>query len=420
MNSGLSYINSFSHSGKAVKDLSRARALMSALGDPQNALRFIHIAGTNGKGSISQMLSEICIDAGLRTGLFTSPYIFRYNDRIKINGKEIPDDELDRLAEHVKAAISSLPCKDELSQFEITMAVAFLYFKEKQCDIVILEAGLGGLLDCTNIIENPLACVIGSVSFDHTQILGETLTEIACQKAGIIKKGRPCILSAGAAAEVIRVFREKADKENSPLIIPNGKLEVLNSSLFGSDIIYNNEQYHIAMQGEHMVRNALSVIECMAAIGRKPGIGTENVKNGLAKACVPARVQVLSEKPLFIIDGAHNEDSMRALAKTVKAAGKRPVNAVIGMCRDKNMRSAVKELTGVVDRFYTCDGFDDRAENAASLAEIIKELGGDAEACDLPALEKARKLMEQMPDSLTLICGSLYLCSKALTDAGKV
>ena len=132
MNSGLSYINSFSHSGKAVKDLSRARALMSALGDPQNALRFIHIAGTNGKGSISQMLSEICIDAGLRTGLFTSPYIFRYNDRIKINGEEIPDDELDRLAEHVKAAISSLPCKDELSQFEITMAVAFLYFKEKQ------------------------------------------------------------------------------------------------------------------------------------------------------------------------------------------------------------------------------------------------------------------------------------------------
>ncbi|MBR1423527.1 MAG: bifunctional folylpolyglutamate synthase/dihydrofolate synthase [Ruminococcus sp.] len=420
MNCGQGYINSFSHSGKPVKDLSRARALMSALGDPQDELKIIHIAGTNGKGSISQMLSEICQDAGLKTGSFTSPYIFRYNDRIKVNGEDIPDDALDRLAERVRNAVEASPYKAEFSQFEITMAVAFLYFQETDCDIVILEAGLGGLLDCTNIVKRPLACVIGSVSFDHTQVLGETLSEIAYQKAGIIKSGTPCILSAGAADEVVKIFNDKAAAEKSDLIIPNGALSVISADIRGSDFIYRSQRYHISMQGEHMIRNALSAIECMSTIGDKLGITVDNMKRGLSKAVVPARVQVLSEHPLLIVDGAHNEDSMRALAKAVKASGVTPVNVIAGMCKDKNMRSALKELAKAADKFYTCDGFDPRAESAKALAELITELDVPAEPCDMNALDKAHQLMKQQPNSLTLICGSLYLCSQILNDIAKM
>ena len=414
--SGIDYVNSFSHSGSPVKDLSRTASLLSELGDPQDDLRFIHIAGTNGKGSIAQMLNESCIDAGLKTGLFTSPFIFRYNDRIRINNADIPGDKLDRLALTIRDAVEKSDYKSSFSQFEITMAIGLLYFAEESCDIVILEAGLGGLLDCTNIIKEPLACVIGSVSYDHTQILGETLSEIATQKAGIIKKGCPCILSSGNEKEVNIVFRERCEKMGSELIIPDSGYEIISCDVTGSEFLYRGINYHTAMQGEHMVRNATAVIECMSRIGEKLGVTSENVKNAIARTQVPARVQVINREPLLILDGAHNPDGMKALAQTVRASGKKRCRAVIGMCRDKNMTAALMEITGCVDEFYTCDGFTDRAQEAGELAQIIKNLGARAQVCRMSALDTACELMETDPEALTLICGSLYLCSQVLSE----
>ena len=231
----LEFINSFSHSGKPVKDLSRIKALLSDLGDPQDSLKFVHIAGTNGKGSMAQMFSEVFQCAGLKTGLFTSPYIISYTDRIKINGIDIPKPALAKMAKRVKA-VTDMHCdRENFSQFEITTAIAFLYFAEENCDIVVLETGLGGLLDSTNVIKTPVLTVIGSVDFDHTAILGDTLEKIAYQKAGIIKPHCPCVLSAGNDMKVIRTVREQAVKNLSQLVIPDiNQLKLISCDVFGS------------------------------------------------------------------------------------------------------------------------------------------------------------------------------------------
>ena len=184
------FVDSFSRSGKAVTDLSRAAALMKAVGDPQDALRFIHIAGTNGKGSTAEYLTNILRAAGYHTGTLTSPYIRHYRDRIRLNGADIPKEDFTRICTDVAAKIGELPC----SQFEITMAIAMCYFREKQADVVVLETGIGGLLDSTNIIAPPLASIVTSVSMDHMQVLGATLAEIAAQKAGILKTGSRAVL----------------------------------------------------------------------------------------------------------------------------------------------------------------------------------------------------------------------------------
>ena len=304
----MDFINSFDKKGKAVKDLSRAKSLIECIGNPHEDLKFIHIAGTNGKGSTAQMLSEMCILEGKKTGLFTSPYIFTYSDRIKVNNENISDEILVKLGEIVKKAVEKTK-EHRYSQFEITMAIALLYFKEKKCDIVVWETGLGGLMDCTNIVI-PEISVITSIDFDHTAILGSTLNEIATQKAGIIKKSIPCVLSAKNATETIKVVEKIAKDKNSRLIIPDEtKLEVIKSDVFGNEFVYKGEKYKTSMCGEHQIINCLTAIETAKILG----ISNENIKRGSKKALVPARVQVISKEPLIILDGSHNPAGTKAL-----------------------------------------------------------------------------------------------------------
>ncbi|MBQ2581431.1 MAG: bifunctional folylpolyglutamate synthase/dihydrofolate synthase, partial [Ruminococcus sp.] len=261
-NSGMEFINQFTHSGKPVTDLSRIRRLLGALGDPQDKLAFVHIAGTNGKGSVAEMFNRIFISAGLKTGCFTSPFILRYNDRIRIDGCDIPDSELSQIAETVSKAVDELPEKDDFSQFEITQAIAFLYFVKHACDIVVLETGLGGLLDCTNVITSPLLTVITTIDLDHTAILGDTVAQIAAQKAGIIKPGVPCVLSANNPDEAVDVVRAAAQKNGSQLVIPDITTAVVtHADHFGSRFEYGGQQYTLSMAGMHQVTNALTVIE---------------------------------------------------------------------------------------------------------------------------------------------------------------
>ena len=406
----IEYIFGFSHSGKPVKDLSRIKMLMSAIGDPQDRLKFVHIAGTNGKGSTARMFDGVFVRAGLKTGLFTSPFIIEYADRIQVNDRNIDSEALARLAGKVHEAVSEFPEDTGFSQFEITQAIAFLYFEEQGCDIVVLETGLGGLLDCTNIITTPLLTVITKVDLDHTAILGDTVELIAAQKAGIIKRGVPCILSAGNTDEVRLVVAEKAKEMGSRLVIPDvDKLSVQNSGLDGTNFTYKGRNFHTSMAGIHQTDNALSVIEGCELLREKLGLSDEDIREGIADAVLPGRTEILSRKPLVMVDGGHNPDGVRALAKVI--AGKRPCHAVIGMCRDKNLREALNVLIPHVDSFVTVDGFSDRAENAAELAELINSLGGKAIPAQNGLLTEMENMKHQNKDGLTLICGSLYLVS---------
>ena len=408
----MEFINAFTHSGKPVKDLSRIKRLLAALGDPQNSLRFVHIAGTNGKGSTAEMFSRIFIDAGLKTGCFTSPFIIRYNDRIRVDGKDIPDSDLSRIAEKVRTVVDESPDRMDLSQFEITQAIAFLYFAQQKCDIVVLETGLGGLLDCTNIITTPLLTVIATIDLDHTAILGDTIAQIAAQKAGIIKPNVPCVLSANNPRDAVNVVTQAAEKNPSALVIPDiESVLVKRLDCFGAGFDYKGKSYTLSMGGAHQITNALSVIEGCELLKQTLALTDESITRGIAQAVLPARVEILCTSPLTILDGAHNPDGLSALAKVLDGCGKRCF-ALIGMCRDKNIDSAVQKLIPYVDTFYTVDGFSERALDRTDLAQKIISLGGKAQPCGLPIDVQIKALQKAHPNDITLICGSLYLAAQ--------
>ena len=332
------YIFSFSHSGKPVKDLSRIRKLMSAVGDPQDRLKFVHIAGTNGKGSAARMFDGVFRSAGLKTGLFTSPFILEYADRIQVNDENIPAKALERLTAKVRAAVEDITGDAGFSQFEITQAIAFLYFEEQQCDIVVLETGLGGLLDCTNVVTTSVLTAIMTVDLDHTAILGDTVELIAQQKAGIIKRGVPCVLSANNCEAVRRVVSEKAAQESAELIIPGlDKLSVQKTGLDGTDFTYGGYSLRTSMAGYHQVINALTVFEgCMRLKDSLP-LTDEDIAKGIESAVLHGRTEILSREPQVMLDGGHNPDGVRALAKVI--SGKSPCRAIIGMCRLRRSKS---------------------------------------------------------------------------------
>jgi len=408
----MEFINAFTHSGKPVKDLSRIKRLLAALGDPQNSLRFVHIAGTNGKGSTAEMFNRIFIDAGLKTGCFTSPFIIRYNDRIRVGGKDIPSSDLSRIAEKVRTAVDTLPDSADLSQFEITQAIAFLYFVQQKCDIVVLETGLGGLLDCTNVITTPLLTVITTIDLDHTAILGDTIAQIAAQKAGIIKPNVPCVLSANNPRDAVNVVTQAAEKNHSALVIPDiESVLVKRLDCFGAGFDYKGKSYTLSMGGAHQITNALSVIEGCELLKQTLALTDESITRGIAQAVLPARVEILCTSPLTILDGAHNPDGLSALAKVLDGCGKRCF-ALIGMCRDKNIDSAVQKLIPYVDTFYTVDGFSERALDRTDLAQKIISLGGKAQPCGLPIDVQIKALQKAHPNDITLICGSLYLAAQ--------
>lgn len=417
------YINSFSRTGKRIYNLDRIRSLLSSVGEPQKSLRFIHIAGTNGKGSMAQMFNEILSDAGYTVGLFTSPYIVEYSDRIKVNNCNIPYTELNEIVGQIMPVLEAHPQRKEFSQFEITQAIAFLYFVKKNCDIVVLETGLGGLLDSTNVIESPLVSVIGSVSYDHTAILGDTLKKIAYQKAGIIKQNRPCVLSPGNSIEVINTVREKALQTGSLLNIPILNLcSVKRSDITGSDFLYRGRNYKTSMAGLHQVSNALTVIDAMKFVSEELPVSQESIENGIRKAKLFGRVEVISEAPLTILDGAHNPDGMKALAYSLKALNGKKITAVIGMHKDKNALEAVKHLIPLVSSFTAVDGFsDERLDlDKNELAELIIKAGGNARPAQDSIINEIRKAREEAPNGAALICGSLFLAAYVKTNSDKL
>ncbi len=402
------FLDSFSRLGKRAVGLGRIRALLDALGSVQERLRFIHVTGTNGKGSICEMLSEVFIRSGCKTGLFTSPYIIEYNDRIRINGENIPDEELERLMPKIKSAVKKSGYENDFSQFEITQALAFCYFAEQECDVVILEAGLGGLLDSTNVIDNNICSVIGSVALDHMTVLGNSLEEIAFQKAGIIKPGCPCVLSPGNDPKVIEVFKKAAEEKGSRLYIPDMSRVKMTGE--GNEFYFDGFEeykggYRPKMTGTHQVRNALSVIyACSIA-----GVSASAVREGIERAFIPGRTQILSGEPLIILDGGHNPDAGRALSEVLRSYGG-GFTAVIGMSGDKNIGEYLSVIAPWVERAICVDDFSERALDREKLCELVMQTGKKAEVCG--SVDEALDIVRATGKAV--ICGSLFLVSDVL------
>lgn len=399
------FINSFTKGGKPVSDLSRIKGLLNALGNPEKKLRFIHIAGTNGKGSTAQMFYEILLKAGVKAGIFTSPYIIDFTDRIRFMGENISRDTLEDMLPKLKSAVKG----NDYSQFEITMATAFLYYKSVGAEAIVLEAGLGGSLDSTNIITNPVLSVITSISHDHMKVLGDTLEKIALQKAGIIKRKTPCVLAYDNADEVVSVVKAAAEKQDSPLIIPQKeKLSINGDMTFGGEFLYNGKNYAISMSGEHQITNALNVIEGAEILKKYYPITDQNIYDGIKSARVIGRCEILSSSPFVILDGCHNDGGIKALAKVLKNVHE--PTAIIGMLRDKNAENAILPLIPICKKFVTVSDFNPSAYSAKELKEIIASLGATAQVGESVEKEYQKALSGKYKNAVIL--GSLYLVAK--------
>ncbi len=416
----MSFIGSFSRSGKPVDDLSRAEELMRRIGNPEKKLKFVHIAGTNGKGSTVEYISNALILSGYRTGQFTSPFIQRYNDRIRINGREIDDDSLCEIADIVR---QSADCPD-YSQFEITMSIALLWFLREKCDVVVFECGIGGMLDCTNVIPPPLLAVITSVSLDHTAILGDTVEKIARQKAGIIKKGSITILSADNSKSVSEIIRKTAEKKGSFFVQPaRNRIKIcdtLSTTYFAYKQAFRTRRYRLSMAGACQVYNAVTAIESCFWLKTRYGfeISHENIEKAIETTSVKGRMQYIYNEnmPVVLVDGGHNPAGIHNLAMELdgwKKIGKK-LYIIMGMVDTKDFEYGVITISAFAEKMFCVGDFAVNSVETGKIARIAEE-HTETEICSsLPdAVEKATALAIDN-NGIIVICGSLYLASKYL------
>ena len=390
--------------------LERIGELCRALGNPQDSLKFIHVGGTNGKGSVCSMLSSILMASGLKVGLYTSPYIVEFGERIRINGENIPKDKLISLVEEIKPIAEAMT--DKPTEFELITAIAFLYYMREGVDIVVLEVGLGGRLDSTNIIKSPLLSIITGISLDHTAILGDTVEAIAFEKAGIIKDGSRVISGCRDKRADAVISRVAGERGADFAAVDYSQLSIKNSSLDGTVFDYKSyRDMKISLLGSYQPRNASIVLEAISHL-RTLGysISDESVRAGLCSARWRARFEVISNNPRVIFDGAHNPEGIEAATESIKAyLGGERVYLISGVLRDKDYTRIAETVSEVVMRAYTITPQNPRALSAEEYSEVLRGFGveaitvGDIEAAVRLALKDARA------DEATLVClGSLY------------
>lgn len=392
--------------------LDRVAELFSRIGDDLLDQKFIHIAGTNGKGSVSSMISAILTQEGYKTGLFISPYIIDFRERIQINGNMISEDELTKSTEYLWTFVEEL--LDEgiiITEFEFVTALAFYIYKQNRCEYIVCEVGMGGLLDSTNLIHDPVCSVITRIDYDHTNILGTTLKEIAQQKCGIIKDDSITVTSF-QQKEVMEIIRDTAHKKNNMLFYAaDVKIEDIIYNIKYTSFIYKNIPMNISLLGKHQIENlktALSVIDVIRIKNVKVDI--MSTKLGLEKAVNPGRFEVISKDPLVIIDGAHNPNGLSAFSDNVKFYSKGSRVLIIGMLADKDIKSSISSLSGLFEKIITVDVDNPRSETKEALREKCLKISDDVICADsvAEALKYARETRCDI-----FVCGSLYLISEA-------
>ncbi len=330
--------------------LDRIQTLLDKIGNPQNFLKFVHVAGTNGKGSFCKMLETALTLSGYKTGLFTSPYIKTFNERIQVSGNNIPDDDLAQITEFIKPFADEM--LDKPTEFELITAIGLEYFKRQNCDIVILEAGMGGRLDSTNIITTSILSVITGIALDHTQFLGDTIEKIATEKAGIIKKGIP-VLFGGKDNSAKTVIENTAKAQNSPFyFVDYNNLKVKEMLLSGSVFDYKNYlDMHISLLGAYQPENACVVIEAVEILNNLGfNVPLNSLQQAFKTAYWPARFEVLNTSPLVIFDGAHNPQGIETAVESIKTYFKNEkVFVMTGVLKDKDYYYIAKKLKEITD-----------------------------------------------------------------------
>ncbi|MCA0384724.1 MAG: bifunctional folylpolyglutamate synthase/dihydrofolate synthase [Firmicutes bacterium] len=396
--------------------LENIKTLLSFLGDPQKSLKFIHVAGTNGKGSTSAFIHSVLVEAGYRTGLYTSPFIETFNERMRVNHMLITEEELTRFTEQVKTQVDRMVAEgyQHPTEFEVVTAIAMLYYEAAACDLVVLEVGLGGRLDATNAIDTPLISVITPLDFDHTEYLGNTLHEIAFEKAGIIKQGGITV-SYPQADEAMMVIKRRASEEGNTLIVSDFDQMKIDDIAFGTlHFTYKNSQYTSSLFAPYQAENAsvaLDVITCLTA-HYGFAISHEQVREGIRKAQWIGRLEIVSKSPFIIIDGAHNMHGIKGLVKSVERLGKDyRIIGVIGILKDKDVDGMLKLITPYLDGVITTKPDNPRAMSAEELSKHLENVPIIASYERIAdAVEKIYEIaLHDTVPTLYLAFGSLYM-----------
>ena len=415
----IEYIHSYCWKG-SVPGLSRTFDLLNRMGNPQNRTKFVHIVGTNGKGSTAAMTAAILRKAGYTTGLYTSPYIIRFHERMQVNGEEISDEELGEITGFVKPHAEAM--EDHPTEFELVTAIAMEFFARRNCDIVVLEAGMGGAMDSTNIISAPEAAVFTNIGLDHTEYLGNTLEAIAQTKAGIIKEGTEVVYYP-VNDRVDEVYHRIAGEKNVPVhrvdfdaIVPESH------SLEGQVFDYQDRtNLLLPLLGSHQLRNAavaITVIDVLKGRGWK--ISEENLRDGLREVRWPGRFELLRKDPVFVVDGGHNPQCMAALAKNLRDyLPDVPLTALTGVMADKDYVDMYRLVEPYISRFVTVTPENPRALPAPELAKTLEQFGKPVYACESvkAGVEKAISLTGK--GEAVVAFGSLYMVGDIRSAAKK-
>ncbi len=403
------YINSVSWKGKKP-GLCRTHELLKLMNNPEKKLKFIHIAGTNGKGSTSVMIAEILQKAGYKVGLSTSPHIFRFNERMKINGEEISDDELSEITEYIKPLAESM--ESGPTEVELISCIAFEFFMRNKCDIVVLETGMGGALDSTNVIETPEVAVLTNIGLDHTAFLGNTIEEITKTKCGIIKENGSVVIYP-VSAETEKIEEKVCHEKNADLIKADFEnLHSISHSLEGQTFTCGKrENLFLSLLGNHQLKNAsvvLSVIDILIKKGWK--ISEENIRDGLRDVHWSGRFEIAKKNPLFIIDGGHNPQCIEALSENIKTyLPNEKLVILTGVLADKDYEKMYLPVMSFAKEFICIEPPNPRKLEAVKLAESLSKSKIPATGYENISDGVKAAVNSAGKDGTVLCFGSLYM-----------
>ena len=390
------------------------RALLQALGRPQDALKFVHVAGTNGKGSAVLMLASVLRAAGLRVGATVSPFVLDFRERLQLNGEMISREACAGILTQVRGALEQMPPaqREQIAEFDAVTAAALLWFAQQRCDIVCLETGLGGRLDATNAVDNTLVACIMAIGKDHTELLGHTYAGIAAEKCGIFKPGCSVVAYPAQPEEAMRQIEACAAAANCPLCVPQLEdFHFYRGRPFENRVNYGGYDLEVPFAGRHQAYNAAVVVQATLALCEHGfDISDDAIMQGIAAARNPARIEVLQRRPLVILDGMHNPDGARALADVLRAGRVQGLTAVMGVLQGKGEAEMLRALSPHLARVYAVQPSSPRALPAGQLAAAARQVCGQVSVWqDVPlAVQDALRTCQ----GGVLICGSLYLAAQ--------